>query len=217
MTISTQNLDLLPDVPDLKKLLQSLATLDLIMSPEWDYRYYSFNSSWDKNEQMGSMQNGCGDTFFALFNTNGCFFKGFAHEYPMSSWNLPDKTIWPGLLDGVPSKFDGAIAEPAFSMDDISFCFWRINSDSKWEHGPVEFHNTDDPDGSEFLLECLDGNPSTYQDFAEEYYEEDIPLAPIRHIYDHQPITDEVLEMLNPEVSFEDIKDELHKIGYPSP
>lgn len=216
MTISTKKLDLLPDIPSLKKLLQSLATLDLIMSPEWDYRYYSFNNNWDENEQMGNMRNGCGDTFFALFNSSGCFFKGFAHEYPMSSWSHPQKSVWPGLLNDVPSEFDGAKAEPAFSMCDISFCFWRLNSDSKWLHGPVEFHQSDDPDGSEFLLECLDGNPSSYQGFAEEYYEEDIPLSPIRHIYNHQPITNKVLEMLNPDLDIADIKEELSEIGYPA-
>ena len=36
------------------------AVLDLIVSPDWDGRYYSFNSKWSENEQMGSMRNGCG-------------------------------------------------------------------------------------------------------------------------------------------------------------
>ncbi len=37
-TVSTKHLKNIPEIEDLK----SLATLDLIISPEWDYRYYSF-------------------------------------------------------------------------------------------------------------------------------------------------------------------------------
>ncbi|VEL96903.1 hypothetical protein ALT761_01896 [Alteromonas sp. 76-1] len=85
--ISTKNLNSMPEVLALKKLLQSLAMLDAIMSPEWDERFYSFNSNWGDNEQMGSMKNGCGDDFFVLFNQDGCFVKGFDHESAMSSWS----------------------------------------------------------------------------------------------------------------------------------
>ncbi|WP_394393217.1 hypothetical protein [Shewanella woodyi] len=84
--ISTNNLNSMPEISELKKLLQSLAILDAIMSPEWDERYYSFNSKWDKSEQMGSMRNGCGYDFSVLFNQAGCFVKGFGHESAMSSW-----------------------------------------------------------------------------------------------------------------------------------
>ena len=120
------------------------------------------------------------------------------------------------MLDNVPVEFHEAKNEPAFSVEYISFCFWRLYSDSGWQRGPLEFHHADDPDGSEFLLECLDARPGTYQDFVEEYYEEDIPLAPIRHIYSHQPITSKVLDMLNPSIKMKDTLKELHEIGYPT-
>jgi hypothetical protein len=70
----------------LKKLCQSLATLDAIMSPEWEYRYYSFNSKWAEGEMMASMRNGSGDEYFILFNSEGAIMKGFAHESSMSPW-----------------------------------------------------------------------------------------------------------------------------------
>jgi hypothetical protein len=44
--ISTRDLSSLPDVDGLRKLLQTLATLDAILCPEWQYRYYSFNRAW---------------------------------------------------------------------------------------------------------------------------------------------------------------------------
>lgn len=53
----------LPDVEDLRKLTQALAMLDAIMSPGWEYRYYSFNSKWDEREMMASTSNGSGDGY----------------------------------------------------------------------------------------------------------------------------------------------------------
>lgn len=38
--------DLLPPVASLHRITQSLAMLDGILCPEWEYRYYSFNSQW---------------------------------------------------------------------------------------------------------------------------------------------------------------------------
>src|SRR5262245_14588494 len=113
MPISTRNLKMLPDVDRLRALLQSVAMLDAILCPEWEYRYYSFNCRWAKREQMGSMRDGCGDSYFALFNPSGCFLKGFAHESTMSPYRRKMNAIWPGVLETVPSTFKAALNEPA--------------------------------------------------------------------------------------------------------
>jgi len=185
------------------------------MSPEWESRYYSFDSHWGEGETMGSMRNGSGDSFNALFDSNGCFFKGFAHEYPMSSWREGNLEKWKKILDKVPQEFSSAVSEPAFDIDSISFCFWRTNDDASWCCGLFEIDEAGDSDGSEFLLECLNGDPSVYQDFAGEYYEEDIPLSSIRHVYEHAPLTQEIIDLLNPEVQLAEIQEELLEIGYP--
>jgi len=46
----------LPDPSKLKAIMQSMATLDAIFCPEWQYRYYSFDTDWGPSEQMGSMR-----------------------------------------------------------------------------------------------------------------------------------------------------------------
>lgn len=214
--ISTRNLDALPDVDGLKALLQSLAVLDAIMSSEWEDRYYSFNSQWSSEEQMGSMRNGSGDEFFALFNSAGCFIKGFAHECPMSPYRTEPPQIWPGMLDGLPEEFSSVLSEPAFSMDIITFGIWRRYSDPSWSRGALDLPDGDDPDGSAFLLEILDGDPDAYRRFAEEYYEISVPLDAVRHIYDHLPLTDNIIKSLNAAVSIEDLADDLSEIGYPN-
>src|SRR4051812_1215303 len=103
--ISTRDLSLLPGVDGLRRALQSIAMLDAILCPEWEFRYYSFNAAWDRGEQMGSMRNGSGDHFFAHFGPAGCCLKGFAHEYPMSPYRESPPRPWPGVLEAVPAEF----------------------------------------------------------------------------------------------------------------
>lgn len=217
--ISTKNLENLTDIDGLKRLLQSLAVLDLIMSPDdWDSRYYSFDAHWAEGETMGSMRNGCGDSFNAWFDENGCFFKGFAHEYPLSSWDDKNSTKWKTVLEKVPSEFAAAVGEPAFDMGSISFCFWCHQGDKSWHSSSITADGADkweDPDGSLFLLECLNGDPNVYQKFVEEYYEEDISMASIRQVYSHTPLTQNMIDLINPQVLLKDIEDELLAIGYP--
>jgi hypothetical protein len=206
----------LPEVDVLKKLCQSLAMLDAIMSREWEYRYYSFNSKWADGEQMASMRDGSGDGYYILFNSQGAFLKGFAHESPMSPWNKDQEQVWPGVLDEVPSEFAAYLTEPAFSMHDTTFCLWRRHADSEWQSGNIEYPADDDPDGAEDLLSMLTGSPSDYQQFAESYYEVTLPLSTIEHIYQQRSLTDEVVAQLNPETDLAALKDDIEEIGYPA-
>jgi hypothetical protein len=82
--VTTIRRNMLPDIDALRRLSQSLAMLDAIISPQWEFRYYSFNSTWGSGEMMASMRNGSGDDYFLLFNAAGAILKGFAHESPMT-------------------------------------------------------------------------------------------------------------------------------------
>jgi hypothetical protein len=214
--ISTRNLAPLPDAASLRRLLQSMAVLDAILCPSWDGRYYSFNSHWADGEQMGSMRNGCGDEFFGLFNSAGCFLKGFAHEAEMSPYRRQPKKVWPGVLDGVPWEFAPCLNEPAFSIDDTTFCIWRRYVDDSWRCGDIEFPPDDDPDGSELLLAPLDGDPQTYRSWAEEYYELKVDLAAVEQIYAHRPLTPEIVAALARTKFIAGLDADLREIGYPS-
>jgi hypothetical protein len=213
--ISTRDLSLLPDIDRLKALSQSLAVLDAILSPEWQYRYYSFNNSWGLNEAMASMRNGSGDEYVALFTPYGAILKGFAHEAPMSPYANDPPQVWPGVLDDVPTAFSGFLSEPAFSIEDTTFCIWRTYDDSSWQRGDIQFPEGDDPDGSEDLLSILDGDPTTYQEWAESYYEQPISLAAVKDIYNHRPLTRDLLAALNPALSLEELMPDIEGIGYP--
>lgn len=215
--VTKKRLAAIPDILSLKKLSQSLAVLDAIMSPDWEYRYYSFNSKWAAGEMMASMRNGCGDEYFILFNAQGAIMKGFAHESPMSPWANDSEQVWPGVLDEVPNEFAEFLTEPAFSIDATTFCIWRRSSDGSWQTGQIDYpeeEDEEDPDGSEDLLFVLNGDPATYKQFAEEYYERSIDLGAVRSIYQHQPLTAEIIKGLNPEVSLESLDSDLEEIAY---
>lgn len=214
--VQKQTLASFPNVESLKRLSQSLAMLDAIMSPDWESRYYSFNSKWSHGEMMASMRDGSGDEYFILFNLHGAIIKGFAHESPMSPFASDPPKVWHGVLENVPSEFEGFLSEPAFSIEETTFCIWRRFSDSSWQIGDIDYPEGDDPEGSEDLLSILDGNPKTYQNFAAEYFEEDIPLAAVKHIYAHKPLTANIISKLNAEVSKDELQDDIEEIGYPN-
>ena len=215
--ISTRDLSQLPDVDGLRRTLQSMAMLDAILCPEWQYRYYSFNAAWTAGEQMGSMRNGSGDDFFAHFSTAGCWLNGFAHEYPLSLYRDDGtKRVWPGILDTVPDEFASSLREPAFDVENVTFCIWRRHTDRVWQVGPVPFPpDHPAPDGSEYLLSPLDGRPETYRAWASDYYDREVESTAVRHVYHYQPLTAEVVGRLNCDLTLADLANDIAEIGYP--
>ncbi len=206
----------MPDINELKRLSQSLAMLDAIIEPDWQYRFYSFNAHWSQEATMASMRDGSGDSYFILFNDVGAIIKGFAHECAMSPYRVNPPTLWPEVMDAVPAEFSDFLRELAFVIADATFCLWRRHADSEWQRGAIDFPNGADPDGSAALLAILDGNPKTYQTWAQEYYERDLDLTSIAQIYRHQLLSQEIIESLNADLSLVDVMEDAAEIGYPT-
>lgn len=213
--ISSRSLAELPGIDEVKRISQSIATCDAIMMDEWDYRYFSFDANWGEGEMLASMRDGSGDSYFILFNSFGAIIKGYGHESEMAAYTVDSGKVWPGVLDEAPPEFEAVLTDPAFAAEETSFCIWRKYSDSKWQTGKIEFPDGQDPDGSEDLLFMLDGNPSTYQQWVKEYYEKDIPLDAVKAVYEHKPLTQQLVSSLNPERRFEDLESDLDEIRYP--
>jgi hypothetical protein len=195
----------LPKPSDLERLMKSLAVLDAIMSPEWEYRYYSYDVEWGAGENMGSIRNGSGDDVFVLFNKAGTFMKGFAHEYKIESAS-------DDFYKDVPNEFAEATKEPAFTTENVSYCFWRKREDENWKYSvsPSTINND-----VFFMLKDLVGDPKTYVEFCEDYYEENIDLKVVKAIYQHTPITENVAKALNADVDYLLLQEELTKMEYP--
>jgi hypothetical protein len=211
--ISTQNLTAMPGPTDLRRIAEAVAMLDAIVCPEWEYRYYSFNSKWSDTEAMASMRNGQGDQWFALFARAGIAIVGLSHESPAFRPGDP----WPGIFERLPVAFrENVLLEPAFDTNNASFCLWRQNEDVRWDAGSAGSDPANDVDGSEEMLSILEGRPSDYLQFAREYFEIELSLSAVSTIYNHEPLSDEIVRSLNPDITLLLLKHDISEIGYPT-
>ena len=207
--ISTTDLSGLPDVPTLRRLMQSLATLEAMLSPEWETRYYSFDSRWAPGETMGSMRNGTGDQWFALFCRAGAAIVGLDHESVTYTPGAPR----PWVFRDLPKELHrNVLQEPAFDTGNVTFCAWRLAGDTRWSCGAPRGCR----DGSAGLLAILDGSPAGYLDFARWYHGRDLALDDVATVYRHEPITPTLLERLSPSLVLETLREDLDEIGYPA-
>jgi len=212
---------LLPEIPVLRDRCRALAMIEAIVSPEWEFRYYSFDAGWSPDEEMASMRNGSGDEYSIVFGPPGVFICGLDHESPMSP--AINGGLWPGLIDTVPAVFEAQVREPAFSNDgqlDATFVLWRQTSDDGWRTGVIEFppygeHRTS-PDGAQMLAILGDPSPDTYLAFATDYYETTLDAAAVAHVWALRPLDDAVVAALNPDLTLTDVQQDCDEIGYPS-
>ncbi|WP_109434667.1 hypothetical protein [Aquimarina sp. AU119] len=241
--LSTENLNLIPNPSELKRICKSISALEAIISPEWEFRYYSYQKDWSKTEEFCEMRNGQGDQMLIVFGENGVCINGFAHESEMNGWknvSIEEKKsfieklfgskketkteltqeIANGILNGLPKTFNEFIfGEPVKSIG-TTFCIWQTKTDENWKIGKIELPKDEYKDGSSDLLQLLDGNPMTYKNWAEEYYEEefesrDLKLEVIEKIYSGIVISKDLILEINPEFeNFEKLKSDLNEIGY---
>ncbi|WP_218023490.1 hypothetical protein [Nocardia altamirensis] len=192
----------LPDIPTLRDRCRALAMLDAILSPEWEDRFYSFDSGWAEGEELASMRDGSGNQWFIVFAAAGVYGQGFDHEAP----NAPE------VLDPVPAAFASCVEEPAFGDEVgplVTVCFWREPADPAWGISVADR-------GGEGLFDVLvEGTPEAYQEFAEDYYEFDLGLSIVQHVFALRPLTQEVIAELDPDLELADLDEDIAQIGYP--
>jgi hypothetical protein len=209
----------LPDVGKVRRTSRALAMLDAVLSPEPEYRIYSFDAQWSPTEEAALMKSGTGDSYSIVFSPDGVIAQGFDHESPISPWGRRTSEPWPGLFIGVPDELAPALDEPAFTNDqgdrEVTVCFWRTPADDRWLCGPVQGV---EKDGADWLFDLVaNGRPEAYLTFAESYYEVALELDAVAHVYAQMPLTEEVVTALNPEVMLKDLKNDITEIGYPRP
>lgn len=211
----------LPEIDVVRDRSRALAMLDAIMSPEWEYRAYSFDAHWAADQEMASMRDGSGNEYSIVFCPGGAFARGFDHESPLTPYRCTPLAAWPGLLDSVPEVFRSQVHEPAFTDPDgvlrATVCFWREDADPAWRCGTVDVpEDRDDADGASWLFRVLaDGDPKAYWQFAQDYYELDVDLDAVRHIYALHPLTPGIVAALSPDVDLAALEQDRVQIGYP--
>ena len=202
-------ISLLPNIHKCRQIFQSIAMLDAILIPEWANRYYSFNSKWDANEMMASMRDGSGEHYFALFNQHGLIIKGFEHQSADEDAHQRSGELNRNIFDKVPYEFISFHKEPAFIIEDTTFCIWNLKSEGIWcssmEYGLDEL----------YLLKILVEGAEGYVRWAKEYNEKEIAISIIKDIFDFKPLNKDILRTLNNEVSIQDMLEDIVEINYP--
>lgn len=202
-------LNQLPVIEKCRRIFQSIALLDAIIMPEWEYRYYSFNAKWYTNEMMASMRDGSGQHYFALFNKYGLIIKGFEHYSTVDNRFQQTGEIDKKIFKYVPVEFNNFLKENAFVIDKTTFCLWNLKNEEVWHSGKE--HNSNEL----YLLKVLIDGAEGYVKWAEEYYETDIPISIVKDIFDFMPLNNDMIKSLNKEISLEDILEDIAEIAYP--
>jgi hypothetical protein len=188
----------LPSPTELEHTCKCIAVLDAIISEEWEFRYYSFQQAWAKRQRMASMRNGSGDEWFIVFTSSGTFIKTFWHECKRG--DVAE------IYEGIPKTLLEHVSEPAFSMDYVTAGGWHDGK--RWT-----LRGNWVPMKEELVI--LSGKPRAYRSYAADYFEIDVPLAAIEHVFAGKPIDAKLVASINDDRLLASVKKELREIGYP--
>ncbi|QJX47585.1 hypothetical protein HMJ29_11795 [Hymenobacter taeanensis] len=207
--LSTQNYTDLPDSENLQRICKAVAALDAIVSPEPEFRYYTYNPAWDEQEAVFEMNDGEGDQMLVLFRAGGCVINGYGEGL--------DEPAKEAVTRGLPAMYQEFIfGEPVNSIG-TTFCLWTTEQ-GEWQTGEL----TTDEDGSEDMLGIFDGDPHTYVDWAQEYYEPEtlpesgISAEAVRRVYAGETLTRELVLAITKHVpNWEQLSQDLTDLQYP--
>jgi len=186
----------LPTIDRIKSHARSLAFLDAILMPQWEWRYFSFDSQWSlaANEMMGSMRDGEGNHYFILFQPAGAIGKVFYN-----------KNSNPAATESIPDVFSSFTKENAFDMQNASYCFWQLIDEPGWNIQPAHLSEA-------YLLRFLLGEPHYYHAWAEDYYEQEINPIALACIYKEGRWSPDLVRKLNQDADIERLKNEYDEI-----
>lgn len=206
----------LPPFDAMIKRCRALAALDLILSPIWQYRHYSFDGHWSDHEVMASMRDGSGDAWWAVFHDDGwAALKGLGHE--SSAWSEHGETLSRALQKAIPKEMASFATEDSFEWEATSFAFYLPKGAAQWTRAndATKFAAETDT-GEDELLAHVIGTPAEYAKFATDLYELELTPQMAAHIFALKPISATTVTRINPETSLEEIEEELYEqIGYP--
>lgn len=193
----------LPPLPELERIARGLATLDAILSEDWESRSYSFDIKWGASLRLASWRDGSGDEWFLLFAKAGAFLKGLAHEYPPGDVDA--------IYDGLPKPLAKYLREPAFSIADTTYGGWCSGDAWVVRTGPKTKRIMAEH------LALLGGDAKAYRKYAAQYFEVDVPLASIRRVLAGDKLDAALVASISEERTLAELKSDLDEIGYGKP
>jgi nucleoid DNA-binding protein len=222
--LSTFTLQNIPSAKELWKLCQSLGALALC---DGDDETFRVEPSLESGIHHVRFSDGGGNDCDIYFVGGDVFMRGFARTASMSNYGweyygdpLPDgsswqyRAPWPGTLEGLPSHLHQKLFDNHIRGHDLSFAIWFLEEDEQWHKGKItRFPDNPadkDPDGSNFIFNCLPLDPVQW---VEINADKEFGLEAVKKIYEHTPLTEELVAQLSPDCEFN--ADAISKTGYP--
>ncbi len=214
---------------DLKKYLNAMAALDVIMTPKKQALLRLINVHSLGKAYAYVIDNGSGDNLVVIFAENGTLIKGFDHEseYNQFAADEWDNAFFEYTFSGLPGEFAELLDED--SRDNTTFCMWSMDDSDMWVQNEQEKSDEDDDDneddddeyddndedddgGRDFLLGYIRKTPEEWCDWAKYYYETEIASDVVKKVYNGEPLTAEDVIRLNPERNAEEFFAELEEL-----
>ncbi len=154
------------------------------------------------------------DTGYLRFLADGAaVLRGFDHESAMNAYRGDEEQPWPGLFEGMPRSLlpwkNAVDVEPG----EVTFVMWHA-ARGPWRAGPIASPSRKDPDGSEWLLEQLDGEPASYIRLVEARLEGAIDGDAVRAVYGGALDAATILK-LNPSADVTAVLKSARTMGWP--
>ncbi|MFC5920927.1 hypothetical protein ACFPVS_09370 [Neisseria weixii] len=188
---------------DFIRIQQRIALLEAVLSPEWGYRYFSFNAHWAPNQMMASMRDGSGSGWFALIDDYGIAVAARI-RYPA------DTAVFQSLPEHW--QHENFLREPAFTdtVQHGNFCAYKADSGHEWIiHAAPE-------NAAAFaeLFFAVNGDAGAYCDFAADYYEQDdLDCESVRNIIHNPTLSEADILAFAPDTDLDALQQDLHEIG----
>lgn len=208
----------LPAPQELRYRCERLAMLEALWGE--DYRSYGFEVL-GRDYAVAEYDSGAGDRYRIIFDKHGVFGFGFDHESPCTPWREEPRVHWPDLLTGLPEEFAVYPQSPGYQVTnffDATVCFWRLNGDSAWGCGPVEFDRLNgDNDGADWLFaQVADWNPAKIAEHIGYYWGvANVDVEAVGRICNGEPLTRELVLAINPNADYPEVTREARLTGYP--
>lgn len=190
----------IPPPIELERICKGLAALDAILSAEWEFRYFSFNATWDSSgaQRMASMRNGEGDEWFIVFDGEHALMKAY--------WRDAQREDPAVVYAGLPAALEPQRNETAFSMDQVTFGGF-------YEPG-IGWTLRGNPEPLAEGLCILSGDVGAYRSYAAGYFEVDVPIEAIEHVLMGKPLDTGIVASIAKDRTLESLESDLAEIGF---
>ena len=190
---------------------------DAIAEPDENWRVFQFIVDWHDGASYGYVDTRQGDCVRAALAARGGIVWGYNEGSPLSeppAMAVADEAL--ALSSPIPVDLRRMLQEPEFDCGGATFCLWRSSGDSNWRTLEL-MHRSPRTLAYPFeFLEMLIGDPRPFTDWVHEYYDREDIDGVIGDLYQHVPLSGDMISTVNPSCPKEAAKDQARVIGYPT-